>query len=64
MRESPGRVFPGKKLPGQMGNVSRTIQNLKVVRVVKEDNLLFVKGAVPGPNGGTLLIKSALKKSK
>ncbi len=64
MRESPGRVFPGKRLPGQMGNVSRTIQNLKVVRVVKEDNLLFVKGAVPGPNGGTLLIKSALKKSK
>ncbi|MFA6103376.1 MAG: 50S ribosomal protein L3 [Victivallaceae bacterium] len=64
MRESPGRVFVGKKLPGHMGSVNRTIQNLKIVRVAKEDNLLFIKGAVPGPNGGTLLIKAALKKSK
>lgn len=64
MRESPGRVFVGKKLPGHMGSVNRTIQNLKIVRVAKEDNLLFIKGAVPGPNGGTLLIQAALKKSK
>ena len=64
MRESPGRVFVGKKLPAHMGSVNRTIQNLKIVRVAKEDNLLFIKGAVPGPNGGTLLIQAALKKSK
>ncbi|MHB9137929.1 MAG: 50S ribosomal protein L3 [Victivallaceae bacterium] len=64
MRESPGRVFVGKRLPGHMGSVNRTVQNLKVVRVAKEDNLLFIKGAVPGPNGGTLLIQSAIKKSK
>lgn len=64
MRESPGRVLVGKRLPGHMGNANRTVQNLKIVRVVKEDNLLFVKGAVPGPNGGALLIQAALKKSK
>ncbi len=61
--EFPGRVDKGKKLPGQMGNVRRTIQNLKIVRVVPEENLVFVKGAVPGPKGGTLVIKSARKKN-
>ena len=60
--ELPARVAKGKKMPGQMGNVSRTIQNLKIVRVIKEDNLLFVKGAVPGPNGGIVAICSAKKK--
>eukprot|EP00831_Metopus_contortus_P013658 TRINITY_DN15558_c0_g1_i5.p2 TRINITY_DN15558_c0_g1~~TRINITY_DN15558_c0_g1_i5.p2 ORF type:complete len:216 (-),score=52.26 TRINITY_DN15558_c0_g1_i5:413-1060(-) len=60
--EFPGRVDKGKKMPGHMGNVRRTIQNLKIVRVVPEDNLVFVKGAVPGPNGGLLVIKSARKK--
>ena len=59
---SPGRVDKGKKMPGQMGNVSRTIQNLKIMRVVKEDNLLFIKGAIPGPNGGTVVVRSARKK--
>lgn len=61
--EFPGRVDKGKKMPGQMGNVRRTIQNLRIVRVTPEDNLIFVKGAVPGPNGGTILIKNAKKKS-
>ena len=60
--ESPGRVDRGKKMPGQMGNARRTIQNLKIVRIVKEDNLLFVKGAVPGPNGGIVVVRSAKKK--
>ncbi len=60
--EFPGRVDKGKKMPGQMGNVRRTIQNLSVVRVDINDNLIFVKGAVPGPKGGTLLIRSAKKK--
>ena len=45
-----------------MGTVRRTIQNLKIVRVVKENNLLFVKGAVPGPNGGIIVVRSAKKK--
>lgn len=61
--ERPANVAKGKKLPGHMGNVQRTIQNLQVVRVVEEDGLLFVKGAVPGPNGGYLKIKKAMKKS-
>lgn len=61
--EKPGNVVKGKKLPGHMGNVQRTIQNLQVVRISEEDGLLFVKGAVPGPNGGYLRIKKAIKKS-
>ncbi len=62
--EFPGRVDKGKKLPGQMGNVRRTTQNLQIVRVMLDDNVLLVKGAVPGPNGGTLLLRKAIKKSK
>ncbi|MBU8902152.1 MAG: 50S ribosomal protein L3 [Victivallales bacterium] len=61
--EFPGRVDKGKKMPGQMGNVRRTIQNLRVVRVMAEENILFVKGAVPGPVGGTVLLRSAIKKT-
>lgn len=60
--EFPGRVDKGKKLPGHMGNVRRTIQNLQIVRIDADDDLIFVKGAVPGPNGGILLIKEAVKK--
>ncbi len=58
----PGRVDKGRKMPGRMGNVRRTIQNLEIVRDVKEDNLLYVKGAVPGPNGGIIVVHSAKKK--
>lgn len=61
-REWPGNVIKGKRMPGHMGNVPRTIQNLKIVRVMAEDNVLLVKGAVPGANGGILLIRSAIKK--
>ena len=60
--ESPAHVDKGKKMPGQMGNCRRTIQNLKIMRVVKEDNLLYIKGAVPGPNGGIVIVRSARKK--
>lgn len=49
-------------MPGHMGNVPRTVQNLKIVRVMAEDNVLLLKGAVPGANGGVLLIRSAIKK--
>jgi len=61
--EWPGHVAKGQKLPGQMGHVRRTVQNLRVVRVSPEENLLFVKGAVPGPTGGYLLVRGARKKS-
>ncbi|MCF7790949.1 MAG: 50S ribosomal protein L3 [Victivallales bacterium] len=61
--EFPGRVDKGKKMPGHMGNVRRTIQNLKIVRVDANDNLIFIKGAVPGPTGGVIVIRSAKKKT-
>ena len=61
--EFPGRVDKGKKMPGHMGNVQRTIQNLKIVRVDAKDNLIFIKGAVPGPNGGIIVVRSAKKKT-
>lgn len=57
----PSRVLPGKKLPGQLGNEQVTIQNLDVVKVDAENNMLVVKGAVPGPKNGILYIKSAIK---
>lgn len=57
----PSRVFKGKKMPGQMGNVKVTIQNLEIVRVDAENNLLLVKGAVPGPKKSVLVIKDAVK---
>jgi large subunit ribosomal protein L3 len=52
----PGRVFPGKKLPGQYGNKRHTTKNLKVVKIDLEKNLIFVKGAVPGPINGMVII--------
>ncbi len=58
---TPSRVFKGKKLPGQYGNEKVTILNLKVVQADAEANLLLVKGAVPGPNGGLVLIRDAVK---
>jgi len=60
--EWPGNVIKGKRMPGHMGNVPRTVQNLKIVRVMAEDNVLLLKGAVPGANGGMLLVRSAIKK--
>ena len=62
MCEHPGRVFKGKKMPGHMGNKRVTTQNLKVVQVRPEENLILVKGSVPGANGGIVTIKEALKK--
>lgn len=57
----PGKVWKGKKLPGQMGNVTATIQNLEVVQVDAERNLLVIKGAVPGPRKGRVTIKETTK---
>ncbi len=59
----PSRVWKGKKMPGQMGNVRRTARNLEVVRVDAERSVLLIKGAVPGPNGGWLLVRKAKTKS-
>ena len=58
---SPSRVFKGKKMPGQMGGVKVTVQNLEVVRVDVEKNLLLVKGAVPGPKKALITIKESVK---
>lgn len=63
-RQTPGRVFPGKKMSGQMGNVMRTQLNLEVVRVDAERNLLLVKGAVPGAKGANLMIRPSVKAKK
>lgn len=59
--QTPGRVFKGKKMAGHMGNVRRTVQNLEVVRVDVDRNLLLVKGAVPGSEGGDVIVKPAVK---
>jgi len=61
MAQDPGRVFPGKKLPGQYGNVTRTTQTLPVVRVDTERGLLLVKGCVPGAEGGHIVVHPAAK---
>ena len=58
---TPGRVFKGKKLPGHMGHVTVTIQNLDVVRVDMDKNVILVKGSVPGCKGAILKIKTAVK---
>jgi large subunit ribosomal protein L3 len=59
--QTPGRVFKGKKMSGQMGNVRRTVQNLEVVRVDNERNLILIKGAVPGHRGGRVIVRPAVK---
>ena len=58
---TPGRVFKGKKMPGHMGAVRVTVQNLEVVRVDAEQNLILVKGAVPGPKKSLVMIKESTK---
>ena len=58
---TPGRVFKGKKMPGHMGHVQITIQNLEIVRVDGENNLLLVKGSVPGPKKALVTLKETVK---
>lgn len=58
---TPSRVMKGKKMPGHMGSVNVTIQNLEIVRADAEKNILLVKGAVPGPKGSVLVIKDSVK---
>lgn len=59
---SPGKIYKGRKMPGHMGNARRTVQNLCILQVREEDNLIFVKGSVPGPAGGMVIVNSARKK--
>lgn len=61
MNQDPGRVFPGKKMAGHMGDVQRTMQNLEIVRVDAERQLLLVKGAVPGSKGSDVVVRPAVK---
>ena len=59
--QTPGRVFKGKRMAGHMGNVRRTVQNLEIVRVDEARNSLLLKGAVPGPKGGRIIVRPAVK---
>ena len=58
----PSRVFKGKKLPGQMGNERKTIQNLRILAIRPEENAMLIKGSIPGGRRGVVLIKQAIKK--
>lgn len=61
MAQDPGRVFPGKKMAGHMGDVQRTVQNLDVIRVDAERGLLLVRGSVPGHAGADVIVRPAVK---
>jgi large subunit ribosomal protein L3 len=61
MAQDPGRVFPGKRMAGQYGNETRTVQTLTVVRVDKERGLLLVRGSVPGAEGGAVIVRPSVK---
>jgi len=61
MAQDPGRVFPGKRMTGHLGDVTRTVQNLEIARVDAGRQLLLVKGAVPGAKGGSVVITPAVK---
>ena len=61
MAQDPGRVFPGKRMPGHLGDVTVTTQNLEIVRVDIERNLLLIKGAIPGSKGGDVTVRPAIK---
>ena len=61
MRQTPGRVWKNQAMPGHMGQLQRTMQNLRVVKIVAEKNLILVKGAIPGANGDDVIVRSAIK---
>ena len=61
MCQWPGHVIKGKKMPGHMGDVQRTVQNLEVVKVIAEKNLILVKGSIPGARGGLVTVRTAIK---
>lgn len=61
MAQDPGRVFPGKRMSGHLGDVQRTVQNLKIVRIDTDRQLLLIMGAVPGSKGGGVVVRPAIK---
>jgi large subunit ribosomal protein L3 len=61
MRQTPGRTWKNQSMPGHMGSERRTVQNLRVVKVIADKNLLLVKGAIPGANGDDVLVRLAIK---
>ncbi len=62
--QDPGRVFPGKKMPGRLGGKRKTMQNLKVARIDSERNLLLIAGCIPGAPGGFVIVSPAVKKKR
>jgi large subunit ribosomal protein L3 len=61
MCQWPGKVLKGKKMPGQFGGDRRTVQNLKVVKIIAEKNLILVRGSVPGATGSTVIVRKPVK---
>jgi large subunit ribosomal protein L3 len=61
MRQTPGRVWKNQKMPGHTGSVRRTVQNLTVVKILADQNLILVKGAIPGANGDDVIVRTAIK---
>jgi large subunit ribosomal protein L3 len=61
MRQTPGRTWKNQSMPGHMGSEKRTMQNLRVVKIIAEKNLILVKGAIPGANGDDVVVRSAIK---
>jgi len=64
MRQTPGHVFKGKRMPGHMGQERRTSQNLTVVKVLEDKNLILIKGSFPGATGDFVVVRTAIKKAK
>lgn len=64
MAQDPGRIFPGKRMSGHLGNVKRTTQNLEVIRIDTERCLLLIKGAIPGPKNGNVIVRPSVKEKK
>jgi len=60
----PGKVYKGRKMPGRMGNDRRTVQNLKIIKIMENENLILVKGSIPGANGSLVVVRSAVKGRK
>ncbi len=61
MRQTPGRSWKNQAMPGHMGQVRRTLQNLVVVKIIADKNLILVKGAIPGANGDDVIVRTAIK---
>jgi large subunit ribosomal protein L3 len=61
MRQTPGRAWKNQAMPGHMGSESRTMQNLRVVKIIADQNLILVKGSIPGANGDDVLVRTAIK---